>query len=97
MCINVRLAHSSRRTVCDIADRIEESAKSGTEVVPQFTRMDHTKIMDASLLHFYCIRNKLHTNICILYRSLYTLYIQYIHTQQVCLATSGSPIPYRTI
>jgi hypothetical protein len=43
VCSNVRLAHSSIRTVCDIADRIKEGAKSGTKVVSQSIGMDHTK------------------------------------------------------
>jgi hypothetical protein len=32
ICCNVRLAHSSASTVHDNADRIKESAKSGTKV-----------------------------------------------------------------
>jgi hypothetical protein len=32
ICCNVRLAHSSARAICDNADRIKESAKSGTKV-----------------------------------------------------------------
>ena len=31
-CHNVRLAHSSVHTICDNADRIKESATSGTKV-----------------------------------------------------------------
>jgi hypothetical protein len=33
MCCNVRLAHSSIHAICDNADRIKESAKSGTKSV----------------------------------------------------------------
>jgi hypothetical protein len=32
ICHNIRLAHGSICTICDNADRIKESAKSGTEV-----------------------------------------------------------------
>jgi hypothetical protein len=32
ICCNVRLTYSSVRIICDHADRITESAKSGTEV-----------------------------------------------------------------
>jgi hypothetical protein len=32
ICRNVRLAHSSVHTICDNADRIKQSAKSGTKV-----------------------------------------------------------------
>jgi hypothetical protein len=32
ICRNIRLAHSSIRTICDNADKIKESAKSGTKV-----------------------------------------------------------------
>jgi len=58
MCSNVRLAHCSIHTVCDIADRIKEDAELGIKVVPQsLSEWTTPKIMDASLLHFYCIRN----------------------------------------
>ena len=55
------------------------------------------KTMDASLLHFYCIRKKIHTlyrNVCMLYRNVYPLYIQHIHTPQVHTSTTGIVIHY---
>ena len=60
---NVRFTHSSVHTICENADRITESAKSGTEVFVKqdyhsSIGMDCTKTMDVSLLHFYCSRNK---------------------------------------
>jgi hypothetical protein len=62
---NVRLTHSSIHTICDNADTIKESAKSGTKVFvcvakpPQsYWNEPYQKTMDVSLLHFYCIRNK---------------------------------------
>jgi hypothetical protein len=65
ICRNVRLAHSSLHTICNNADRIKESAKSGTKVfvcvarLPQsYPNEPYQKAMDVSLLHFYCIRNK---------------------------------------
>jgi hypothetical protein len=38
ICCNVRLTHSSVPTICDHAERITESAKSGTNV---FVRQDY--------------------------------------------------------
>jgi IS30 family transposase len=65
ICRNVRLAHSSIHTIRDNADRIKESAKSGTKVFVCLARLSQSypnepyqETMDASLLHFYCIRNK---------------------------------------
>jgi len=52
MCSNVRLAHSSIRTVCDIADTIKEGAKSGIKLVPQPIRMDHIKNYGCESLTF---------------------------------------------
>jgi hypothetical protein len=39
ICRNVRLAHSSVRTIRDNADRIKERAKSGTKVFVCVTRL----------------------------------------------------------
>jgi hypothetical protein len=57
--------HSSVHTIRDNADRIKESAKSGTKVfvcvarLPQFyPNESYQKSMDVSLLQFYCIKNK---------------------------------------
>jgi hypothetical protein len=65
ICRNVRLAHSSIHTICDNANRIKESAKSGTKVfvcvarLPQSNQNEpYQKTVDMNLLHFYCIRNK---------------------------------------
>ena len=63
-CCNVRLAHSSVHTIRDNADRIKESAKSGTKVFVCLARLPqsypnelHQKLW-MCLLHFYCTRNK---------------------------------------
>jgi hypothetical protein len=65
ICRNVRLACSSVHTIRDNADRIKESAKSGTKVflcvarLPQYYLNEpYQKTKDVSLLHFYCIRNE---------------------------------------
>jgi hypothetical protein len=65
ICHNVRLANSSIYTIHDNADRIKGNAKSGAKVfvcvasLPQsYPNEPYQKIMDVSLLHFYCIRNK---------------------------------------
>jgi len=59
----VRFAHSSICTVCDNADRITESATSVTEglcskATTVLLEWTIPKIMEVSLLHFYCIKNK---------------------------------------
>jgi hypothetical protein len=65
ICRNVKLSHSSVHRIHDNADRIKESAKSGTKVFVCVARLSQSylnepyqKTMDASFLHFYCIRNK---------------------------------------
>jgi hypothetical protein len=65
ICHNVRLAYSSVYTIHDNAGRIKESAKSGTKVfvcvarLPQsYPNEPYQKTTDATLLRFYCIRNK---------------------------------------
>jgi hypothetical protein len=65
VCCNVRLAHSTIRTIRDNAERIKASAKSGAKVFVCVARLPESypnelyqKPMDVSLLHFYCIRNK---------------------------------------
>jgi hypothetical protein len=60
---NIRLTHSSMHTVCGNADRIKESAKSGTEVFVwqdyhSPMGMNRAKICGCYLLTFYCISNK---------------------------------------
>jgi len=39
---NVSLTHSTARTICNNADRIQESAKSGTEVFLCVARLSHS-------------------------------------------------------
>lgn len=51
-------------------------------------RMNHTKKYGYSVL-FYCIINKLYRNVCVLYKNVYMLYIQYIYNLLVCISTSG--------
>jgi hypothetical protein len=64
-CRNVTHADSSIHTIRDNADRVKESAKSGTKVfvcvarLPQsYPNEPYQKTKDVSLLHFYCIRNE---------------------------------------
>jgi len=59
----VIVTHISVCTICHNADRITESAKARTRVFVwqdyhSPIRVNLTKIIDASLLYFYCIRNK---------------------------------------
>jgi hypothetical protein len=99
---NIRLTHSSVHTIRDNADWIKESARSGTKVfvcvarLPQsYLNEPYQKTMDASLLHFYCIRNNiLYRNVCTLYTNVYILYTQYTYTLQVCMSTSSIVIHY---
>jgi hypothetical protein len=65
ICHNVVLAHSCVHTIRENADRIKESAKSGTKLfvcvarLPQsYPKEPYQKTMDASLFHFYYIINK---------------------------------------
>jgi hypothetical protein len=65
ICHNVRLTHSSVHTIRDNADRIKESATSGTKVfvcvaklLQSYPNKLYQKTIDVSLLCFYCIRNK---------------------------------------
>ena len=41
LCHNVRYTHSSVHTICDNADRIRGSAKSGTKVFVCVARLQH--------------------------------------------------------
>jgi hypothetical protein len=64
ICHNVRLTYSSIHTIRDNADRIKESAKQGLKcwcgkTMTALLEWIVPKTMYASLLHFYCIRNKL--------------------------------------
>jgi hypothetical protein len=61
---NVRPTHSSVLSIHDNADRIKESAKSGTKVFVCIARLPRSylnepyqKTMDVSVLHFFCSRN----------------------------------------
>ena len=63
ICLNVRFAYSCIHTIRDNADRITESAKSGPTVLCSksstvLLERNMPKIMDVSLLHFYCIINR---------------------------------------
>jgi hypothetical protein len=62
ICLNVRLTHSSIYTTHDNADRIKESAKSGTKVfvcvarLPQsYPNEPYKKTMDVNLLNFIAL------------------------------------------
>jgi hypothetical protein len=59
-CRNVTLTHGIVHKICDIADRIKESAQSGTEVLCSMTTtvLSVPKTVDVNLLHLYCITNK---------------------------------------
>jgi len=48
---NVRYTHSMVHTICDNADRIRESAKSGTKVFVRVARLPH------------CSQNEPHPNV----------------------------------
>jgi hypothetical protein len=104
ICRNVRLVHSSVRTICDTADSIKESAKSGTKVFVCVARLSQSylnepyqKTMDVSLLHFYCIRNKYIycIEMYVYYIEIYTVYLQYMYTLQGRISTSGLVIHYK--
>jgi hypothetical protein len=50
--------------------------------------------MDVSLLLFTALKinTYIYKNVCILYRNVYTLYIQYIYTLQICTSAKGTAI-----
>jgi hypothetical protein len=64
ICCNVRLGHNNVRTIHDNADRIKDSAKSGTTEfvctarLPKSYQNELYQKLWMQVLHFNCIRNK---------------------------------------
>jgi hypothetical protein len=98
ICCNVPLAPGIIHKIHDNADRIKESAQSGTEVfcisrLPQ--SYPYQKLCVSVSYIFIALEiNKLSKNICILYRNVYILYKQYIHNLQVHMSTNDTVIHY---